>query len=75
MQGQQQNASFPSSFFNFSPFYSFKLFFLLSAPDTPTEYQKAAGPVIHLLRGFAIQAWSVFTKIIQVVLFALILDA
>lgn len=62
-------------FLIFPPFTVLNFFFSFECPDTPTEYQKAAGPVIHLLRGFAIQAWSVFTKIIQVVLFALILDA
>lgn len=71
LQGQQHNAGFPPYFF---PPFTFLIFYF-GCPDTPTDHQKAAGPITHLLRGFAIQAWSVFTKIIQVVFFALVLDA
>lgn len=63
-----------SPLFYFLPFSDFNLL-IFKSPDTPKDYQKAEGPSSILLRGVAIQAWSVFTKIIQVVFSALVLDA
>lgn len=61
----------PSHFF-FS--FGFDFHWVYGCPDTPAEVRRLQIHPIHLLHGFAIQAWSVFTKI-TVVFFALVLDA
>lgn len=53
----------------------FGFLWVYGCPDTPAEIRRLQIHPIHLLCGFAIQAWSVFTKIITVVFFALVLDA
>lgn len=57
-------------------FFSFGSDFhwVYGCPDTPAEVRRLQIHPIHPLHGFAIQAWSVFTKI-TVVFFALVLDA
>lgn len=62
-----------------SPSHSFFLFgfwfpLVYGCPDTPAEIRRLQIHPFHPLHGFAIQAWSVFTKI-TVVFFALVLDA
>lgn len=56
------------------PFGVLISFLVHECPDTPAEIRRLQIHPIHPLRGFAIQAWSVFTKI-TVVFFALVLDA
>lgn len=56
-------------------FGGFSFLWVYGCPDTPAEIRRLQIHPIHPLRGFAIQAWSVFTKIITVVFFALVLDA
>lgn len=55
--------------------WGFGFLWVYGCPDTPAEIRRLQIHPIHPLRGFAIQAWSVFTKIITVVFFALVLDA
>lgn len=57
------------------PVLGFSFLWVYGCPDTPAEIRRLQIHPIHLLCGFAIQAWSVFTKIITVVFFALVLDA
>lgn len=56
-------------------FLGFGSFWVYGRPDTPAEIRRLQIHSIHPLCGFAIPAWSVFTKIITVVFFALVLDA
>lgn len=60
--------------FSFSSL-GFGFLWVYGCPDTPAEIRRLQIHPIHLLCGFAIQAWSVFTKIVTVVFFALVLDA
>lgn len=65
----------PLFYFEFPCLLDFSFFWVYGCPDTPAEIRRLQIHLIHQLCGFAIQAWSVFTKIITVVFFALVLDA